>query len=124
MTLAVRGLRFTYPGWPPTLDGVDLDVPAGESVFLLGPSGSGKSTLLRCLAGLEAGSGSVAWDGEDLSALPTHRRSIGLVFQDGALFPHLPAWRNVAFGLRYRGVAKGGERAEALDWLQKVNLEQ
>jgi ABC-type Fe3+/spermidine/putrescine transport system ATPase subunit len=119
MTLQVRGLAFTYSGWPPTLRGVDLDVPAGSSAFLLGPSGSGKSTLLRCIAGLEApDAGTVAWDGERLDTLPVHRRGVGLLFQEPALFPHLSVWRNVAFGLRYRGVRRRDERAEAESYLR------
>lgn len=123
MTLAVRGLRFTYPGWPPTLRGVDLDVAAGENAFLLGPSGSGKSTLLRCIAGLEpAYKGSVRWDGAPLDGLPPHARGVGMLFQEPALFPHLSVWRNVAFGLRYRGVPRRDERPQALAWLELVGL--
>lgn len=123
MTLEARGLRFTYPGWPETLKGVDLRVAPGESGFLLGPSGGGKSTLLRCVAGLErAYEGSVRWEGRPLDALPPHARGVGMLFQESALFPHLPVWRNVAFGLRYRGVARRDERAEAERWLDLVDL--
>jgi ABC-type Fe3+/spermidine/putrescine transport system ATPase subunit len=123
MTLTVHDIRFTYPGWPPTLRGASLEVAAGESGFLLGPSGAGKSTLLRCIAGLESPeTGVIQWDGEDLAGLPAHRRGVGMLFQDGALFPHLNAWRNVAFGLRYRGLPKTQHRAEALHWLGIVNL--
>ncbi|MEA3144305.1 MAG: iron(III) transport system ATP-binding protein [Thermoplasmata archaeon] len=123
MTLTVRGLRFTYPGWPPTLQGASLEVPAGESGFLLGPSGSGKSTLLRCVAGLETpDAGAILDDGRDLAAVPTHRRRVGMLFQDGALFPHLNVWRNVAFGLS--ATPRRQQRAEALEWLRLVGLEE
>jgi ABC-type Fe3+/spermidine/putrescine transport system ATPase subunit len=128
--LCLRGVAFTYPGWPPTLRGVDLDVPAGTSAFLLGPSGSGKSTLLRCIAGLEPSyTGTVVSGGIPLDGLPPHRRGVGLMSQEPALFPHLDAAGNVAFGLRYRTDARGPwlgrrrrERAEAQRWLDLVGL--
>ncbi|HUR62805.1 MAG TPA: ABC transporter ATP-binding protein [Candidatus Thermoplasmatota archaeon] len=123
MTLTVRGVRFTYPGWPPTLQGATLEVPTGESGFLLGPSGSGKTTLLRCIAGLETPqSGSIRDDGRDLVGVPVHKRGVGLLFQDGALFPHLDVLHNVAFGLRYLKVPRGQQREEALHWLELVGL--
>lgn len=130
MTLQLRGLAFTYPGWPPTLRGVDLDVPPGTSAFLLGPSGSGKSTLLRCIAGLEPSyTGQVVLDGVPLDALPVHRRGVGMMFQEPALFPHLDVAANVAFGLRYRTDfdhrwlgRRARERAEAQRWLELVGL--
>jgi ABC-type Fe3+/spermidine/putrescine transport system ATPase subunit len=121
--LTVRGLRFTFPGWPPTLRGCDLHVPGGQSGFLLGPSGSGKSTLLRCVAGLEQDyEGTVCWAAQRLDGLPPHERRVGLLFQEPALFPHLRAGENVAFGLRYAGVARAEERAEAARWLGLVGL--
>lgn len=128
--LHLRGIAFTYPGWPPTLRGVDLEVPKGTSAFLLGPSGSGKSTLLRCIAGLESGyAGSVQLDGVALDDLPTHRRGVGMMFQEPALFPHLDVAANVAFGLRYRAdfdhgwlARRARERAEAQRWLELVGL--
>jgi ABC-type Fe3+/spermidine/putrescine transport system ATPase subunit len=125
MSLEVKGLHQTYPGWPPTLRGVDLHVAAGTSAFLVGPSGCGKSTLLRCIAGLERpDSGQVLWNGEALDDLPTHKRGVGMLFQEPALFPHLNAWRNVAFGLRYRKPkpARAQERDEALHWLDVVQV--
>jgi len=123
LSLRVRDLRFTYPGWPPTLRGASLEVQAGHSGFLLGPSGSGKSTLLRCIAGLERGyTGEVASDGAALDALEPHERRVGMVFQEPALFPHLRVWENVAFGLRYRGVPRAHERGEAARWLGMVGL--
>lgn len=124
MTLEVRDLRFQYAGYAPTLRGVSITVPEGRSGFLLGPSGSGKSTLLRCIAGLEQGyEGSVRWDREALDGLPPHRRRVGMLFQEPALFPHLRAWQNVAFGLRYRGLERAEERPEALRWLAMVGLD-
>lgn len=121
--LRVEGLSYTYPGWPPTLRGLALEVPAGASGFLLGPSGSGKSTLLRCIAGLEPlGDGRVLLGGQRIDTLPAHRRGVGLMFQEPALFPHLDAVGNVAFGLRYAGVAPAARRAEALRWLEVVGL--
>ncbi|MES2154133.1 MAG: ABC transporter ATP-binding protein [bacterium] len=121
--LRVEGLHFTYPGWPPTLRGASLEVPAGESGFLLGPSGGGKSTMLRCIAGLqEPDAGTISWGDERLDGLPPHRRRVGMMFQEPALFPHLNVWRNVAFGLRYRGVRRRDERAEAERWLAEVGL--
>ena len=123
MSLRVEGLSFTYPGWPPTLQGLALEVPAGRSGFLLGPSGSGKSTLLRCIAGLERTyAGRVLLDGQALDGLPPHRRGVGLMFQEPALFPHLTVAQNVAFGLPYHGVPRPQRRADALHWLDLVGL--
>jgi thiamine transport system ATP-binding protein len=97
------------------LDGVDLTVGAGETVALLGPSGSGKSTLLRAVAGLEPlESGRITFAGEDLAGVPSHRRNFGLMFQDGALFPHRDVRANVEFGLRMAGVP-AAERAVRVD---------
>ncbi|MEA3166851.1 MAG: putative spermidine/putrescine transport system ATP-binding protein [Thermoplasmata archaeon] len=123
MSLRVDGLSFTFPGWPPTLRQLTLEVPAGRSGFLLGPSGAGKSTLLRCIAGLEHGyEGRVLLDGQALEPLPPHRRGIGLMLQETALFPHLTVAGNVAFGLPYRGVPRRQRRQEALHWLGLVGL--
>ena len=83
------------------LHGVSMVVAAGETVVLLGPSGSGKTTLLRIIAGLERpDAGRLLLNGQDLTPVPVHRRSFGMVFQDYALFPHKNVLENVAFGLR------------------------
>ena len=101
--LAVEGVSVRF-GQVAALDGVSLDVGDGEVVAVLGPSGSGKSTLLRVIAGLQRpDSGRVLLDGADVAPTPPHRRGIGLVFQDHALFHHRDVRGNVAFGLRMRG---------------------
>ena len=101
--LDVSALRKSY-GAVAALDGVDLQVAAGSRTAIVGPSGSGKTTLLRIIAGFEVPdsgkvslAGSLLVDGPD--AVPAHRRGIGYVAQDGALFPHLSVADNVGFGL-------------------------
>ena len=89
------------------LDAVSIDVPRGARLAVVGASGSGKSTLLRIIAGFERpDAGTVVLDGRTLSGagayVPAHRRGIGYVAQDGALFPHLTVARNIAFGIRRR----------------------
>src|SRR5215217_8242403 len=85
------------------VDGVDLDVRAGEFVSLLGPSGCGKTTTLRMIAGLESvDSGEILIDGRNVTDVPPQRRGLGMVFQQYALFPNLTAFENVAFALRVR----------------------
>lgn len=122
MGLKVECLRFDHDGTP-LLDGLDLAARRGDCTFLLGPSGSGKSTLLRSIAGLERpAAGSITLDGRILDPLPPHMRRVGLLFQEPTLFPHLDARQNVAFGLRYAGVARGRRKAMALDWLDRVGL--
>jgi putative spermidine/putrescine transport system ATP-binding protein len=84
------------------LRSVSLDVEPGEFVALLGPSGCGKTTLLRVISGFVPYEGSVLFDRQPVDAIPAHRRDIGIVFQDYALFPHKTVRENIAFGLRMR----------------------
>ncbi len=118
--LSVRGLRVSLGGVPVLAD-IDLDVAPHEVVALLGPSGAGKSTLLRAIAGLIApGSGTVAWDVDDLDTVPPHLRRIGLVFQDAVLFPHLSVAANVGYGIPE--LSTGARRARVEDLLALVDL--
>lgn len=113
--LQVRDLDVTLDG-KEILRDVDLTVADGEIVGLLGPSGSGKSTLLRAVAGIiEPVGGTITWDGEDVTGIPTHLRRFGLMFQGFALFPHLDVAANVGFGLT--GGSSDPEVAAALAWV-------
>lgn len=106
------------------LDGVSLSVAAGEVVAVFGPSGSGKSTLLRAVAGLvDVESGRVMVDGVDVTAVPTHRRSVGMVFQDEQLFPHRDVAGNVSFGLEMAGVERGERDSRVAEVLTAVGLD-
>jgi iron(III) transport system ATP-binding protein len=101
--LAIAGLVAGY-GDAPVLRDVDLDVAPGELVALLGPSGCGKTTLLRCVAGLERPTAGTISIGDQTVSEPgrsvaPERRGVGMVFQDGALFPHLTVAQNVAYSL-------------------------
>jgi thiamine transport system ATP-binding protein len=104
------------------LDGVCLEVPTGEVVSLVGPSGEGKTTLLRAIAGIErAESGTVSVDGTDVTHLPTHKRGIGLVFQDNQLFPHLSVGQNIAYALH--GMNKHEQSQRVNELLALVGLD-
>jgi ABC-type Fe3+/spermidine/putrescine transport system ATPase subunit len=98
--LEVRGVSKAFAGTLALRD-ASLSVARGEILCLLGPSGCGKTTLLRIVAGLEqADGGQVLLDGKDLTKVPVHRRELGFMFQEYALFPHKDVYGNVAFGLR------------------------
>jgi thiamine transport system ATP-binding protein len=113
-----------FLGGERVLDGVSLSVAAGEVVAVFGPSGSGKSTLLRAVAGLvDVDSGRVLVDGVDVTAVPTHRRSVGMVFQDEQLFPHRDVAGNVAFGLEMAGVERGERDSRVAEMLAAVGLD-
>ena len=104
--LEVSGLIRRYSPQV-TIGPISFEVRAGEFFSLLGPSGCGKTTTLRCIAGFEAlSAGTIQLHGERLDTKPPHRRDVGLVFQNYALFPHLTVFDNIAFGLRLRRVSK------------------
>jgi iron(III) transport system ATP-binding protein len=124
MPLTIRDLEKSYGG-PPVLAGVDLDVPAGSLTAILGPSGCGKTTLLRLIAGfltpdagtIRLGDRLVAGEGR---SVPTARRHVGYVAQEGALFPHLSVADNISFGLS-RAHRRGGAKVD--DLLDLVGLD-
>jgi thiamine transport system ATP-binding protein len=105
------------------LDDVALEVAPGEVVAILGPSGSGKSTLLRAITGLQPlAAGRIRIDGRDQAGVPVHRRGVGLMFQDQALFPHRDVLGNVGFGLRMQGLTGEAVETRVGELLELVGL--
>ncbi len=102
---------------------MSLEIPEGGFVTLLGPSGCGKTTTLRMIAGLlDPTEGEIAINGKRVNDVPIHKRNLGLVFQNYALFPHKTVAENVAFGLKYRGVSKADAQKKVADALELVQL--
>jgi putative spermidine/putrescine transport system ATP-binding protein len=121
---AVRlsGIRRAF-GDVVAVDGVDLDIPAGEFFTMLGPSGSGKTTTLRVIAGFERpDAGSVELQGVDVTRVAPSQRAVNTVFQDYALFPHMTVAENVEYGLRVKGMSRKDRRSRAEAMLEKVRL--
>jgi len=120
--LAIHGLRKTY-GAVTAADVSTLEARQGQLLTLLGPSGCGKTTTLRCIAGLIApDAGAISIDGRDITALPTHSRNLGMVFQNYAIFPHMDAYENVAYGLHGRGLSRQQIRSRVDEALSLVEL--
>jgi putative spermidine/putrescine transport system ATP-binding protein len=121
-TVELKDLHRSF-GATRALDGMSLDIAAGEFVALLGPSGCGKTTALRVLAGFERQDrGRVLVDGRDISRVAPQKRDMGMVFQSYSLFPNMNALDNVAFGLRMRGKGAQERRRRAGDLLDLVGL--
>ena len=105
------------------VNGISLDVAKGEFVSLLGPSGCGKTTTLQMIAGfLDLSDGAIRLDGRDLSRVKPAERGLGIVFQSYALFPHMTAAENVAFGLEMRGVGRIEREKRVREALTLVGL--
>jgi len=129
--ISVKGLKKAF-GRKVVLDGLDIEVPKGESLVVIGASGSGKSVFLKCLLGIiRADAGSILIDGEDMTAgdkgtRERLRREMGMLFQGSALFDSLTVWENVAFalneGVGHRRVAREHSREIALERLASVGL--
>lgn len=126
--IQVRGLSKAF-GPKVVLDGLDIDVAAGESLVVIGGSGTGKSVLIKTIIGLmEADSGSILVDGEEVTTMSTGERKqtmhkFGMLFQGAALFDSLPVWENVAFGLiQVEKVSRHDARDMAVDTLARVGL--
>ncbi|RQS26878.1 MULTISPECIES: ABC transporter ATP-binding protein [unclassified Burkholderia] len=123
--LTIRSLSKRYQDHQAVSE-VNMDIAPGELVVFLGPSGCGKTTILRSVAGLMMPtSGDIAIDGKSILSTPIHKRELGMVFQSYALFPHMTAAQNVAFGLKMRGIKgdEGSRRvAEALDLVHMSSM--
>jgi len=105
-------------------DHINLKIRRGELLTLLGPSGCGKTTALRCITGyLRPDEGRVFIDGKDVTDLPTHKRELGMVFQNFALFPHMTVYENVEFPLMIRNLPKAKRREMVMDALQLIRME-
>jgi len=127
--IRIRGLVKRF-GEKLVLDGINLDVPTGTSMVVIGGSGTGKSVLLKCILGLIApDEGSIEIDGKDVLAAngagrEDLRANIGMLFQNGALFDSLKVWENVAFGLlATHAVSRANARARAGEILAQVGLD-
>ncbi len=126
--IRIRGLKKSFDGQA-VLAGVDLDLPAGENLVLLGASGSGKSVLVKCVLGLMApDAGSITIDGEETVTLGSRERGrlmrkMGVMFQNSALFDSLPVWQNISFGLmNVQRMPPARAKAVAIEKLAAVGL--
>ncbi|HEX9209442.1 MAG TPA: ABC transporter ATP-binding protein [Bradyrhizobium sp.] len=122
-SIEIAGVSKIYDGGVRAVDAVAMDIRQGEFFSLLGPSGCGKTTTLRMIAGFEIPSGgAIRVDGADITHVPAHKRDMGMVFQNYALFPHRTVAENVAFGLRMRGLDKATIAAKVKAALAMVEL--
>lgn len=121
--LALTDITLDYEGRT-ILNKACLNVARGQIVSLVGPSGSGKTTLLRVIAGLEQPSqGNVVIDGKLMTRVPTHKRDVGLVFQDNQLFPHFNVFDNIAYSLRIKRVSKALQIEKVNEMLKLIGME-
>jgi len=121
--LDVRDIGVVFDG-ETFFERLSLHVASAEIVSLVGPSGSGKTTLLRAIAGLhKLASGAIFVDDRDITKLPTHRRGVGLVFQDNQLFTHLTVGENIAYSLRVSRATKSVRQQRVREMLALVGLD-
>ncbi|HTD53167.1 MAG TPA: ATP-binding cassette domain-containing protein, partial [Thermoanaerobaculia bacterium] len=122
MSIVVEGLTKRFGGRS-VVDHVSLEIADGELFVLLGSSGSGKSTVLRMVAGLASSDeGRILLVGRDVTNLPPQQRGVGLVFQNYSVFQHMTVAKNIAFGLRIRGVRRKERRRKSEELLDLVGL--
>src|SRR6476660_9018756 len=116
-------VQKSYDGETLVIKNLNLDIAKGEFVTMLGPSGSGKTTTLLMLAGFEpATHGEIFLNGQPINKLPPHRRGIGMVFQNYALFPHMTVNENLAFPLQVRRIGKAEIEERVKNVLEMVEL--
>ena len=120
--VAFEHVQKSYDGVTLVVKDLNLQIAKGEFLTMLGPSGSGKTTCLMMLAGFETAThGEIRLDGRPINSVPPHKRGIGMVFQNYALFPHMTVGENLAFPLEVRGMGKSEREAKirrALDMVQ------
>jgi putative spermidine/putrescine transport system ATP-binding protein len=122
--VSFRGVQKSYDGENLIVKDLNLDIRKGEFLTLLGPSGSGKTTSLMMLAGFETPTaGEILLDGRSLNRLPPHKRDIGMVFQNYALFPHMTVAENLAFPLSVRGMSRTDSAERVKKALSMVQLD-
>jgi len=122
-TIVLEGVSYTYPGTDLGVHDINLGIRPGELLAVIGPSGCGKSTLLKIIAGFVRPShGCVIIAGKDATDTAPRMRNIGIVFQNYSLFPHMPAWENVAYPLKLRGQDLAMRRATAAAMLERIGL--
>ncbi|WAG79755.1 ABC transporter ATP-binding protein [Metapseudomonas furukawaii] len=123
-SISIRQLEVSYGSGVKVIDGLDLEIPEGSFFTLLGPSGCGKTTLLRVIAGfIHPTRGSLSLGAVDMTRMPPHRRGIGMVFQDYALFPDKTVFDNVAYGLRARKLDAARIRQKVGEYLERVGMD-
>lgn len=121
--LTIEDLQVSYDKDTTVLRDFSLEIEEGELISFLGPSGCGKTTTLKTIAGfLLPDKGRISVKGKDYTSLPPHKRNIGLVFQNYALFPHLTIYENIAFGLRMRKLSEESIKTKVMEALAMVNL--
>lgn len=122
--LSLLNIVQRYPGTSASaVDGISLNIRAGELIALLGPSGCGKTTLLRIIAGfVEQTHGVVKVGGREIDNLPANARQVGVVFQNYALFPHMSTLENVCYGLACRGMSRQDQQSRAGEMLELVQM--
>lgn len=120
--ISLKDITVSYDG-EQVLSGFGLDIRDGEFITLLGPSGCGKTTVLRTIGGfIKPDAGDVFFYGENITALPPHKREVNTIFQKYALFPHLNVYDNIAFGMRLKGKSEKEVKKTVHEMLAMVNL--
>ena len=121
--VSFKGVQKSYDGESLVVKDLNLDIAAGEFLTMLGPSGSGKTTCLMMLAGFETAThGDIELGGRPINNIPPHKRGIGMVFQNYALFPHMTVGENLAFPLNVRNMSKAEVEEKVRSVLDMVQM--